>query len=170
MLFEAASANWIFDSEYIELLVAACERAGRSILVQQFVVDARPGEDKDGLVRGILHLLAEAQSRNLDVRVLLAEILVEKPLPIDLNEPAARFLLHRGVKVRYLEHSTGGQLHAKAVIIDGKTVLCGSHNWTPGAFASNTETSIAVSSEETALVLTQRFESLWQGAKEYSHA
>lgn len=169
MLYDAAATDWLFDGHYLPFLRASFGAATRSILVQQFVIDPRPDEDERGEVRYLLHALAEAAHRGLDVRVLLAEVLVERPLPIDLNEPAARFLCARGVSVRRVPERTGIQLHAKSILIDGELVISGSHNWTPGAFQGNTESSVAIMSVDACLLLTQRFEALWAGAEEYPH-
>lgn len=47
-----------------------------------------------------------------------------------------------GIKVRQLKDRR--TLHTKMVILDGSTLVIGSHNFTRNAFASNIETSIVV--------------------------
>jgi len=131
------------------------------------VVDARPDEDECGEVRYLLHGLAEAAHRGLDVRVLLAEVLVERPLATDINEPAALFLIKRGVQVRRSPAASGVQLHTKAVVLDDEIVIAGAHNWTPGAFRLNSETSLVLRSEDCTAHVAERFETLWSKARDY---
>jgi hypothetical protein len=63
-------------------------------------------------------------------------------LPLQLAE-ALRRARDRGVKVRVVTH-------AKALIVDGKTVLLGSTNWTTAAFTQNVEADALVRSPEFA--------------------
>lgn len=168
LLFDAA-AEWLFDQQYIAFVRTCLYRARESIFVQQFLVDARPEEDRHGEVRYLLHALADAANRGLDVRVLLAQIRVERPLPIDLNEPAARFLMRRGVNVRRYPEASGVQMHAKLVGVDSSIVIAGGHNWTPSAFRINSESSIVLKSEECAACVLEHFATLWSKAEEYEH-
>lgn len=170
MLLDTDAAEWLFDEQYIAFVRACLNSARKSVLVQQFVVDPRPEEDLGGEVRYLLHALAEAAHRGVDVRVLLAQVLVERPLPIDINEPAARFLLKRGVEVRRCPEALGTQMHAKVLLVDHKIVVTGSHNWTPSAFRINSESSIVLNSEECAAYVEARFAGLWPKAQSYGSA
>jgi phosphatidylserine/phosphatidylglycerophosphate/cardiolipin synthase-like enzyme len=105
----------------------------------------------------------------LDVRVLLAQVLVERPLPIDINEPPARFLIKRGVQVRRYPEALGTQLHTKMLLVDDQIVIAGSHNWTPAAFSTNCESSMVLKSEDSAKCVAKRFETLWSKAEEYGN-
>jgi phosphatidylserine/phosphatidylglycerophosphate/cardiolipin synthase-like enzyme len=169
MLLDTVSAEWLFDDQYIAFVRACLRGARQRVLAQQFVVDPRPEEDRQGEVRYLLHALAEAAHRGLDVRVLLAQVFVERPLPIDINEPSARFLIKRGVRVRRYPEALGVQMHAKALVVDDQIVIAGGHNWTPSAFRINSETSIVLKSEECAAYISERFETLWSKAEEYGN-
>lgn len=169
MLVDALGTDWLFDNSYLPYLHASFAQATGSILVQQFVIDPRPDADEGGEVRYLLHALAAAVHRGLDVRVLLAEVLIARPLPVDINEPAARFLLARGVAVRRMSECKGIQLHAKSILVDGELLISGSHNWTPGSFQRNTESSVAIMSIDACLLPTQRFNRLWAESEEYPH-
>lgn len=167
MLLDATAAEWLFDERYVAFVRTCLSCARQRVLVQQFLVDPRPEEDRRGEVRYLLHALAAAAHRGLDVRVLLAQILVERPLPIDLNEPSARFLTKRGVHVRRYPEASGVQMHAKVVVVDSRVVIAGSHNWTPSAFRINSESSIVLKSEECAAYVSGHFATLWSKAEEY---
>jgi phosphatidylserine/phosphatidylglycerophosphate/cardiolipin synthase-like enzyme len=167
VLLNTVAAEWLFDDQYISFVRACINAARHQILVQQFLVDPRPEEDQQGQVRYLLHALAEAAHRALDVRVLLAQVIVERPLPIDINEPAARFLIRRGVKVRHYPLSIGRQMHAKVILVDDELVIAGSHNWTPKAFRVNSETSMVIKSADSAASVKERFTTLWSQSEDY---
>jgi phosphatidylserine/phosphatidylglycerophosphate/cardiolipin synthase-like enzyme len=169
VLLDTAAAEWLFDEQYSSFVRACISRARQRILAQQFVVDARPEEDELGEVRYLLHGLAEAAHRGVDVRVLLAEVLVERPLAVDINEPPARFLIKRGVQVRRYPAALGVQMHAKALVVDDAMVITGGHNWTPSAFRINAESSLVLRSEACAAYVSERFESLWSKADDYGN-
>lgn len=166
-MLSAAAAEWLTDRDYLPFVRAAVQSARERVLVLQFVMDPRPEVDDDGAVRYLLHALAEAAHRGADVRVLLSELIVARPFPIDLNEPPARFLRNRGVAVRRQPARLKTQMHAKAMVVDDDIVIAGGHNWTPGAFALNTEASLAVRSEECATQVAGRFDTLWAQAESW---
>ncbi len=53
-------------------------------------------------------------------------------------------------------------MHSKSVVIDGKHVVMGSHNFTNNAMRQNIETSIFIEDEPLAKELTDYFNLLWQ--------
>lgn len=166
MLLEATGAEWLFDEQYVALVRACLIRARRRVLVQQFLIDARPDDDLHGEVRHMLHALADAAHRGLDVRILLAQVVVDRPFPVDINEPAARFLIKRGVRVRRFPEKLR-QLHTKALVVDDQIVIAGSHNWTAGSFRINSETSVAIMSEDCADSVARHFAELWSEGERY---
>jgi len=64
-----------------------------------------------------------------------------------------------GIKVRQLKDRR--TLHTKLVIIDSRTLVIGSHNFTRNAFASNIETSIVVEIPEEDVRLSSFFNNLY---------
>lgn len=165
MLFDGSAATWLFDEQYVAFLRSAIAEARTRVLVQQFVVDIRPDEDTHREVRYVLHALAEATHRGLDVRVLMPSLVVEQPPGFNMNETAFRFLSRRKVPTRILAGSLG-QTHAKAVALDDELLIAGSHNWTPTAFRINSETSIAIRSEESVRQFAECYNVLWQQGSE----
>jgi phosphatidylserine/phosphatidylglycerophosphate/cardiolipin synthase-like enzyme len=155
-------------SDYIALLRVAVRRARARVWIQQFVIDARPSEDRFGEVRYLLHSLGEATRRGLDVRLLIPQILSSpEGWRFDVNEAAASFLLARGVAVRrYVEKPPRPHMHAKTVVIDSELAIAGNTNWTPSAFRLNSEQSIAIRSEAFASQVAARFERLWTNQSE----
>lgn len=58
----------------------------------------------------------------------------------------------------------GDRLHHKFAVIDGKTVIAGSHNWTEAANEGNDETVLVIESRTVAAHFEREFERLYQGA------
>lgn len=58
------------------------------------------------------------------------------------NDIAIKFLKEAGIQARRLKDKR--TLHCKLVIVDEKTLVIGSHNFTRNAFAHNIEASVAV--------------------------
>lgn len=64
-----------------------------------------------------------------------------------------------GIKARMLKDKR--VLHTKMIIVDGKTLVIGSHNFTRNAFGSNIETSIVVDIPEDVTRLHEFFNNLY---------
>ena len=146
--------------EFLVALRHAIDGAQTRIYVLQFVIDARPDEDRYGEVRHLLTALGEAVARGVDVRVIVPVVQALGDQPYDLNDPAARFLCARGVRVdRYAGHAPRPVLHAKLVVIDD---LCfvGNCNWTPSAFRLNTELTVVIRSASAAQEAAVRVENI----------
>jgi phosphatidylserine/phosphatidylglycerophosphate/cardiolipin synthase-like enzyme len=169
LLLNTDAADWLFDKQYHSFLYASFLRAKKSIIIQQFVIDPRPSEDKDAKVRQLLSTLGDAVKRGVDVRVLLASVVVETPYSTDINKPTANYLLKRDVKIRCYINEINEQMHTKAVVIDGEKIIVGSHNWTPNSFNSNIETSIVINSVDAALLMTDSFNTLWSKSVAYEY-
>ncbi|MEG4802578.1 DUF655 domain-containing protein [Microcoleus sp. ARI1-B5] len=59
---------------------------------------------------------------------------------------------------------TGDRLHHKFGVIDGKTVLTGSHNWSEAANHGNDETLLAIDSPTVGAHFEREFDRLYKGA------
>jgi hypothetical protein len=105
--------------------------------------------------------------------------------PASPGQPISRFnsalsdAMGRGVKIRALVNSRAlvpilrkfgvecktisarGLVHAKMMIIDGRTVILGSHNYSLGAFSMNCEVSCAFDLESGDNGFVEYFERLW---------
>ena len=61
--------------------------------------------------------------------------------------------------------SRGDKLHHKFAVIDGKTVITGSFNWSPAAAHTNDETLLVIDSPTLAAHFTREMDRLWQRAE-----
>lgn len=77
------------------------------------------------------------------------------------NAPWAMAL--EGVGVPRL--AAGDKLHHKVAVIDGRTVISGSFNWSPSAAFQNDETLLRIDSPQLAAHFNAEIDRLWQGAE-----
>jgi len=56
-------------------------------------------------------------------------------------------------------------MHAKVVVIDGRCVVIGSHNWTESALRYNHEVSVLICSSDLAKEVKEYIESLWSNGR-----
>ncbi|MBZ0119949.1 MAG: phosphatidylserine/phosphatidylglycerophosphate/cardiolipin synthase family protein [Sandaracinaceae bacterium] len=156
-----AAVHPLDGAETLALLRAVIAGAHARIWVLQFLVDPRSEYDSRRDVRYLMHALAEASARGVDVRVVLPTVL-DEPLVYDKNLPAARFMAVRGVAVRqYVATRQRPHMHAKAVLVDDELVIGGNVNWTPDAFGGNSEQGIAIRSRPVAEIVARRFRRIW---------
>ena len=59
----------------------------------------------------------------------------------------------------------GDKLHHKFAVIDDKTVITGSFNWSPAAAHTNDETLLVINSPKLAAHFSREMDRLWQGAE-----
>ena len=133
------------------------------------------------MMNGLQPVLSKAQ-KSIDVAVFF---LTHKLIAADLI--AAH---QRGVKVRvildataatngYTKHEIlraagipvkvenwGGKMHAKAAVVDNRTVVLGSMNWTTAGERSNDENTLVVVNSRIAEQFSKNFELLWQSIDE----
>lgn len=106
---------------------------------------------KDSSVNEVVRELVAAHNRGVDVKILIDEYSKENNA-YDLLKAA-------GVNVRWDDNRT--TTHAKLVIIDGKTVLLGSTNFSHYSLEKNHEANIIIRDKKTAEQFEEYFKSLW---------
>ena len=77
------------------------------------------------------------------------------------NQPFDQAL--KGVGTPRLARSD--KLHHKFAVIDNKTVITGSFNWSPSAAHTNDETLLAIHSPKLAAHFTREMDRLWESAE-----
>jgi phosphatidylserine/phosphatidylglycerophosphate/cardiolipin synthase-like enzyme len=105
----------------------------------------------------IARALAGAKENNVRIRIVLDEGQeVEKP-------SKAGYLVKHGMEVRY--HMGFGLMHNKFTVIDGKTLITGSFNWTRTAEERNEENMLILTDGPTVKKYEDRFEYLWKTSR-----
>ncbi len=139
-------------SRQAERLIAT---ATRDIRVQQYVVRM----DEDGPVAGLFAALVAAKARGVDVRVALDKgRLYKSEVPDPKNDAAAAWLAAHGITVVWDEESRTS--HAKILLIDQRSALVGSHNWTRAALLDNREASVLLTDPQLIEPLRELVESI----------
>ncbi len=144
-------AGLVNGPAYRDLALRLINGAAEQIVVVMFFMTYVPGRDHptNALVEG----LVAARRRGVRVSVVLD---LDRPEDVFgsrlVNEAAYRFLAAGGVDVTWdrPERLT----HTKALIVDGRDVLVGSHNWTAGSFHAYDDKSLVVRSPALAEALT----------------
>ena len=64
-----------------------------------------------------------------------------------------------------VRNRSGDKLHHKFAVIDNKTVITGSFNWSPSAAHTNDETLLVIHSPKLAANFTREMDRLWGSAE-----
>ena len=153
----------LYDGQYSEFLSKLIEQAKKSIYVMMFFMKYEEG--KDYVTNPLVEALIKARVSDLDVKIILdkdAEDDVAKSRLV--NGPAFEVLKQNDVLVMYDPEDR--MTHSKLVVVDGKHVVVGSHNWTAGSFLAYDDTSIYIESEELAQKYHTIFNGLWDEYKQ----
>ncbi|NPA96530.1 MAG: hypothetical protein GXO32_02875 [Crenarchaeota archaeon] len=154
---EAPKVVLVLEHQYPKIVTQLIDRANRSVYVMMFAMKYYPWERND--VDAAINALCAAAHRGVDVRVLVDYVTAKE------YGSTIRHLESCGVKVKVWHECDGlWKLHAKVVIVDGKYVVLGSHNWTYSAFNHNIEVSVEIESAKIASKLTSLFLELWRSA------
>lgn len=132
--------------------------AQESIDLGQFYVSARPGQALDL----ILEELEKAAERGVRIRLLISNALMtEDPATIE----RFKTFKNSSVRIMNLSKATGGILHAKYWIIDGKDIFVGSQNFDWRALSHIHETGVRLRDARLAEQLRAVFELDWKFAE-----
>lgn len=156
-------ADWVsplVGDEYHRVMSQLFDKATTSIEVCMF--HAAMGTD-DHPSSQLLKRLVAAAERGVAVRVLLDQDRPTDPYNSTVvNRRAKEYLEANEVPVKF--DAEDRLLHSKFVVVDGQTVVIGSHNWSIGSFFQFDDVSLAIASPGLAQEFASRFDSLWQGS------
>ena len=147
---DEAAIEYIPARQYFETTLHEISQAQKSIKAYMFVIAANPGEPKSKVMR-LLDALVSAKGRGVSVEIHLDQNYPygsERGEVESKNEDAYRYLNQGGIPVYFDDPSD--YAHAKAVVIDERTTIFGSSNWSRSAFDINDETNAVVRSEQFA--------------------
>ena len=107
--------------------------------------------------RDIAQALVQASENNVRVRIVL-----DQGQEIE-SASKSGYLIKHGIEVRY--HLGFGLMHNKFAIIDGKSLITGSFNWTLTAEERNEENLLIITDEGTIEKYKERFDYLWNTSR-----
>ncbi|MDE1921472.1 MAG: phospholipase D family protein [Candidatus Omnitrophica bacterium] len=105
----------------------------------------------------IARALVKAQENNVRVRIVL-----DQGQEIE-SASKSGYLVRHGFKVRY--HMGFGLMHNKFAVIDDRTVITGSFNWTLSAEERNEENLLVINDPKIAEEYEGRFDYLWDTSR-----
>jgi len=105
----------------------------------------------------IARALVLSQKRHLQVRIVL-----DQSQEIEAASKSG-YLIKHGFKIKY--HLGFGLMHNKFALIDGKTLITGSFNWTSTAEEKNEENLLIITDARTIEKYADRFEYLWNTSR-----
>ena len=143
-------------------------KAKRNIDMALFVFSAQRLADvleekaKQGLKIRLLADRGFASRSYSEVLDLLGVALPDRNCKLEKDNAPFEIALH-GVGVPRL--ARGDKLHHKFAVIDDKTVITGSFNWSPSAAHTNDETLLVIHSPQLAKHFTREMDRLWDTAE-----
>jgi len=150
----------LLDKDYYGNLSVILSRANKSVYVIMYVIKYDPKDPRDP-VNTLLNILINLSKRNVDVKIIVDDETYNS-YPETIN-----YLLSHNISVK-LDESSGRTTHTKLVIIDGKIVFLGSHNWTQSALQRNHEVSVLIYDEDVAKILLRYFFDIWSNGRAVS--
>lgn len=145
-------AELLENGAYSGALITRIGEAKRRIICAFYLF--KVGEKSFNLPASVATELVKARRRGVEVTVILD---VGRSARLE-NRVAAGILSQNGVRVRFT--SRRRTTHVKAVVIDDRYVMIGSHNLTQSALAYNNELSVLLDSPELAAKATRYLEGL----------
>ncbi len=149
----------ISSEDYFPAVLREINSAKESIVVAMYSFMVFESSSATSPPVQLLQGLVRAHKRGVGVRVILglpySYDVTKGRRDLDMQNETARQMLHRaGVDVRY---AVGGKtMHQKLVVIDGRTVIVGSTNWSRPALTKNWEASVLIRSEKLAAEMLER--------------
>ena len=156
-----ADVQAINGKDYYPAVKKALQKAEESIHMVMYQVSLRPS-DKNSKTYKLVDELIKAHNRGVIVKVILDQNIdfvgpthTERWQAEGKNALCFNALKEAGIDVFYDDVTS--YAHAKAIVIDDKTVIMGSSNWSSSAFGRNTETNVLIRSKELAEGLISYF-------------
>jgi len=159
-----AEVTDISGNKYFSAVKEALAKAKKSIYLVMFTIELS-AEKQNSKANQLINTIIEAKNRGVGVEVVLDQNVdfVQRKYPSDWeikikSTNACKRLKDAGIKVYYDDPVK--YVHAKAVVIDKKTVILGSTNWTEAAFDRNIEVSVLIESKDLAQELLNYFKTI----------
>ena len=160
--FQADVEN-IPTDQYFQTTLNELTQARESVYVAMYLASMDPAEP-NSQVSQLLKALVDAESRGVQIKVILDQNLdfTNEPGPNEIyknkNQAAFEYLRSNNIEVFY--DIAQIYTHAKAIVIDHKTSIVGSTNWSKAALTKNNEVNVIIHSKEFAQNLINQFDQI----------
>lgn len=137
---DGAVVTLLNDATFEPTVRQAIAEARQEVVVALFLFKADgPPANR---ARQMMELLGETTARGVRVRVILETASEGDDDVVRANHHTAKRLRDAGVEVAFDDPQR--RYHGKFVVVDGRTVFLGSHNWTDSALRYNREVSVRI--------------------------
>jgi hypothetical protein len=151
----------IRDGEYMGFARTLMEKAVSTIQIVMFFM--RYERTRSTPLNQLIDSLVEAHRRGVAVQVLLDADKPDDPaMSRVVNSATFQRLKESGVAVRL--DSPERSTHSKLVVVDGRKIIVGSHNWTLASMLRYDDTSIYLEAKSLGAAYERRFKLLWEAA------
>lgn len=156
----------LLDEKFLWASVALIKAAKKEIYVIAYSL-AVPSQRRPGKEAMLYKELLEAKKRGLDCRVILNYTYPANKI-VKQNIEAGKWLAYHGIECKFV--SRNRTVHAKMIIIDGITLIIGSHNWSQRAVERNVEASMEVHELGIVGEARESFLGFWKDAESIEKA
>ena len=150
------------DEQFLPAALSLIAGAKKSIYISSFKTEIT--SKRRGLrLKQFFDILVKKAGEGVDVYLLTNKRDNRGHVP-ESNAFALRFLKVTKVKVRHLCNNR--LCHAKLLIVDKETAICGSHNLSVKSCHNNFELSCLLTDDQPVLLLVAAYENAWDAAKD----
>ncbi|MEH7845999.1 phospholipase D-like domain-containing protein [Rhizobium laguerreae] len=147
---------------YMDVIPDLLAKAEKSILIEQQYIRSTQTN-----VTRLMQAIAKAKevSPELEIRIVLGKIFDKEDLPKEqrnLDNLSKTYGLELGEHIRFINTDEFVHCHNKMIIVDGKSVLISSQNWSDAAVSKNREAGVWLTHEAIATYFTRIFENDWE--------
>ncbi|MBI3221449.1 MAG: hypothetical protein HYZ44_18205, partial [Bacteroidetes bacterium] len=142
----------ISSEKYFEATLQSINEAKSSIFLVMYLISISP-DQPDSQPSKLLNALIQAKGRGVEVKVILDQNIdfeSESTDEVLSNKNQKAFELLKKNNIPAVFDTSNIYTHAKTLIIDNKTVIFGSTNWSKAALTRNNEVNARVYSKEFA--------------------
>lgn len=150
----------LVDAHYVAAVEDVIDGARTRVSLMVFLGTAAAGIPGHPGPLVLIDALEAAVARGVTVRVILDQDDGGEPYgSYWINRPLLQRLRQSGIEVRFDREDV--LMHSKVLVVDGRTAVVGSHNWTRTGFNDAHELSVLLEGEAVAASFEARFAALW---------
>ena len=135
---------------YAENVLKLIKSATKSVWFQNQYINCRGTEDDFTEFRLLIGALKDKIDKGLDVRIICRDMMKQESLDV---------LVAMGFPTKVFRFQAA--CHNKTIIVDGKVVMFGSHNWSNEGVKTNRDASLIFDDEEIAAYLAEVYDYDW---------
>ncbi|MDP6156748.1 MAG: phospholipase D-like domain-containing protein [Candidatus Thermoplasmatota archaeon] len=147
----------VCNDDYEYEVGMAIDEAATSIHIAMYLVVI------GNTVETLIDKLVTAQDRGVEIKIILDNDNDDEDNPGE-EDYAETYLKDRGLTVKL--DTAPKMLHSKLLIIDNRTVIIGSTNWSDNSIENNNEANARIDDQKVAAYYERYFQAAWKDASE----